>query len=184
MLMMTCLVCVNTSHAELKQDIVKIGYGFPFVTADVDEDEINPNQYDGYNLDAHRGRFAQIILSGGGMLDNPITFKYMSIDTEEENGEIETNKFQSFSLGFAQGNWVPLSGDLDGYGMADVGIGVSRFSFDKTRNRMHADVGLEVGLALQKTFTLGARVNYLLVGYPGETIAHAGLFTATLGVRF
>ena len=165
------------------------------VKGDIEEtDDLDENDdYTYLTLDPGTAKIISwaIDLQDASFFDEPqnsetalIYVDYMSINTEDDNGHITKNKFQSFSLGFEAVSDKYLRHGISGFGIFQAGAGIVRFNFDDEKYRGACELSAETGLLFFKTISLSTGVKFQIVGEPGETMAYTRVFYFGTGLRF
>tara|TARA_R110002073_G_scaffold293075_1_gene458505 strand:+ start:61164 stop:61727 length:564 start_codon:yes stop_codon:yes gene_type:complete len=178
-LLMGCSI-LGYAHAKDSGSLVLIsGYSdHGRISADIDEDEVDPDKYTEYSLDIERVRSIRVVLPKYYLYAH-----YTSMDAVDEQGRKYNNRFNSIAFGFAYEMQEYLTGSVHWYMLLDGGGGAARFNFDNPRSRAMGEVGAEVGLLFFRRFSVGLGIDYQLIGYPGETIAEGGYASANLGLH-
>ena len=148
------------------------------ISADIDEDEVDPDKYAEYALDVERVRSIRVVLPKYYLYAH-----YTSMDAVDEQGRKYNNRFNSIAFGFAHEVQAYLTDSMRWYMLLDGGGGAARFNFDNPRSRVMGEVGAEVGLLFFRRMSVGLGIDYQLIGYPGETIAEGVYASANLGLH-
>ena len=116
--------------------------------------------------------------------DAPFYIEYSSISTKDELGELDENRYQSFSLGVGQYNVNKIDNFLSTYRNITVGIGFARFNFDDVKHRALGEAGINFGLRMAESVNLGIIYKYQIIGYPSETMASANIVGISFSINY
>ncbi len=170
----------NVANAIESVGLLTIGYGDPAnVSADLDEEEINPDQYPEYDLDPGKVLMARWI--GKGV---PLMIRYNAIDTIDDRGVVSNYKYQSLVLGLAYVGQAHFNRMVGVYSAITAGVGAARFSVAGVATEALFDCGIEAGVIVFRRVSLGIGGSLQIAGYPGETVATALIPTANLSVWY
>lgn len=172
----------NIATAEKSKNIITIHYS-PFAVVEGDsaeEDFITNDDYSHLSLNPGTAKGIKWV-----HIDNAMFFlEYFSIKTKTDNGQISQDKYQAMTLGSGVQGTQPLNGSVDIYYGIFVGAGGSRFKFNKTQYKAHADLSGELGVLITKRLSISAGVKYQIIGYPTETMAEVLSLNLSLGLWF
>jgi len=158
-----------------------------------DEDDVDLNHENDYSylsLDASKIKGARWVHidSSASMAANqrfPFYLEYSTIDIKSDDGKTHSDRYQSFTLGFAyQGVISTQSQLLDTYFGVFAGGGAARFSFDEPEYKAVAEIGGEYGIIIGNRFSFGIGLKRQIIGYPSETMAEVWHGSITAGVWF
>lgn len=180
LILLMCGSLLGVAHADSSSSFILTAeysdYGR--ITADIDEDEVDPNRYADYSLDVERIRSIQVALPKYYLYAH-----YTRMDAVDEQGRRYSNRYNAAAIGVFGEMQEYLTDNTRWYICAYAGLGAARFNFDNPRTRAMGEVGGELGLLFFRRVSVGMGVSYSLVGYPSETIAEGGYVSANLGLR-
>ena len=173
------------SNSTIAESIDNISvYYSPFANIKGDLPEYDFNPYDDYSymsLDPGTAKGVKWVHQE----DYVFFTEYLSVNTKSEgNGVISRDKYQSATVGTGI-QYLPQSDDVFGlYVGMFAGVGGSRFKFNDTKYKGHIDLSGELGVIINKTFSISGGVKYQIIGYPTETMAELWLVNLNLGLWF
>ena len=180
LILLMCSSLLSIAHADSASSLIFTteysDYGR--ITADIDEDELDPNMYADYSLDVERIRAIKVAVPTYYLYAH-----YTRMDAVDEQGRRYSNRYNAAAIGAFSETQSFLTDNTRWYISVHAGVGAARFNFANPRTRALGEVGGEVGLLFFRHLSVGAGIDYSLIGYPGETIAEGGYVSANLGLR-